>query len=82
MKNKNRHIYSSIKSFEDFKIEKDRLLIKKEIIEARIKLSFKQFSHIFSISNTIFSISKDFILPSISSLLSWLLKKVEKQETQ
>ena len=50
MKNNNRHIYSSITSFEDFKFEKDRLLIKKEIIEARIKLNYKQFSHIFSIS--------------------------------
>jgi len=77
MKTRHNHPYSDIASFEDFQLEKERLLMKRKLIETRLKLSYVRISNTFSITNTIFSTAKEFFLPKISNLLGWLLNKVE-----
>jgi hypothetical protein len=76
MKNNSIDQYSEITSFEDFRLEKEILLLKKRLIETKIQHSFMQFSKIFTVSNLLFSISKEFILPKISDFLGVLIKKV------
>jgi hypothetical protein len=63
MKEKNSNPFSEISSFEDFKLEKERLLLKSKLIETRINLSILLISKVFSFSNLIFSVIKQYVLP-------------------
>jgi hypothetical protein len=78
MKRNNNQPYSDIVSFSDFQLEKERLLLKKKLIETSLSLRFQQIGKIFSLSGSILSLAKEFILPRISGLLEWLLK-IEKK---
>lgn len=72
---KNNHLYSEISSFEDFQKEKEKLMLKRQLIEAKISLNFLKLTQSFSIGNLLISAGKEFILPKLSSLLGSFLKK-------
>ena len=57
------HPYSDISSFKDFHLEKERLLLKRKLIETRIDLGIFYIRKAFSISNMIFSLVKEYVLP-------------------
>ena len=73
----NNHIYSEINSFEDFQKEREKLLLKRELIETRISLNFHKLTQSFSIVNLLISAGKEFILPKLSSFIGGFLKKNE-----
>jgi len=75
MKRNNEYLYSDISSFEDLRIEKEKLILKYKIINARIRLNVLSFRKMFSISNIILSIAKEFMFPGISDFLGDLSKK-------
>jgi hypothetical protein len=77
MKNKNLYQYSEISNFEDFRLEKERLMLKRKLIETSISLRYLHFREMFSVSNLLFSSAKEFIIAKISDLLDGLTKKVE-----
>jgi hypothetical protein len=71
--------YSKISSFEDFRLEKEKLALRKELSEARLKLGYNSVVRVFSISNLVSSIIKELVLPRISEILGILLKRLEKK---
>lgn len=77
MKSNNNHQYAEIDSFEDFKVEKERLIMKRKLIEARLNFSYLKITNLFSFSNLIFAFAKETILPKLSTILGKLIKKVE-----
>lgn len=81
MKNKDRYQFSEITSFEDFQLEKERLSLKRKLVETRLRLSYIQFSEALSISNMMLAAAKEFIFPKISDILEGLLKKAEDNES-
>jgi hypothetical protein len=68
--------YSEIVSFSDFQLEKERLLMKKKLIETSMNLRLQQAGKILSLSGSILSLVKDIIRPKIASIFDWLVKKV------
>ena len=80
MKKSQTYKYSYISSFEDFSIEKDRLIQKSKHIEERFNLSYQMINRVFSISNLLFSLVKEYVIPKISEFLGSLIKKVESKE--
>jgi hypothetical protein len=79
MKNYYDNKYSEISSFEDFRIERERLIFKSILIEAKLNLTYLQVRKMFSVSNLLFSFAKEAILPKISDFLGTLIKKLEKE---
>jgi hypothetical protein len=77
MKQNNIHPYSGISTFEDFKLEKERLILKKKIIEVKLEVSYIHITKFFSASNLLFSVAKELILPKISDFIGILIKKTE-----
>jgi hypothetical protein len=77
MKNRDIYQYSEISSFEDFRLEKERLILKRKLVETRLNISYLQFSEVFSVSNLMFSSVKEFIFPKIADFLGGLKIKVE-----
>lgn len=73
----NIHPYSEISTFEDFRIERERLILKKKILEVKLHISYIQIIKIFSISNLLISSAKEFILPKISDIIGSLLKNAD-----
>jgi len=78
MKNSSPDRYAEISSFEDLRAEKEQLLFRSKLIETRINLTYLQVSRVFSFSNLFVSLSKEVILPKISELLGYLIRKVGK----
>jgi hypothetical protein len=73
------HKYSDIESFEDFRVEKERLVFRSKLIEARMSLSCLEFKKSLSVSNMFLSFTKEHILPKVSDFLSHLLEKIDKE---
>jgi hypothetical protein len=73
----NNQSYSGISSFEDFKLEKERLILKAELIETRMSFNFEKIRNVFSVSSMLFSFAKDYIMPKISDFLGGMFKKGE-----
>jgi hypothetical protein len=83
MKNSPTHKYSDISSFDDFRSERERLKLKRQLICARLNSDYFGFSRIFSVSNLIFSFTREYLLPKIPDLIRILLNKTEhKAETK
>jgi hypothetical protein len=76
--NNNNQAYSGISSFEDFKLEKERLLLKVELIETRLSFNFEKIRNVFSVSTMLFSLAKEYIMPKISDFLGGMFKKTEE----
>ena len=65
--------YNSISSFEDFRLERQRLILKSRLIEAKINMEIILIKQLFSVSNAVLSLAREYILPKISGLLEELL---------
>ncbi|QQS51513.1 MAG: hypothetical protein IPM71_01965 [Bacteroidota bacterium] len=70
--------YSDITSFEDFRIEKERLMLQSKIIEMNLNFTYLKIRNFFSLSNAFYAIGKEIIMPKISGFINDLLKKDEK----
>jgi hypothetical protein len=81
MKKSSDYGFSEISSFEDFRIERERLIFRSKLIEAKLNLSFLHIRTVFSASNIFLSLAKSFILPKISDLLGGLLNNKEEDLT-
>jgi hypothetical protein len=72
--------YYTINSFEDFRLEKQRLILKGKLVEAKINMEIILIREVFSISNLVLSLAKEFILPRISGLIEDFLNSREKNK--
>jgi len=66
--------YNSITSFEDFHLEKQRLILKSKLVEAKINMEIILIREVFSISKLVLSLAKEFMLPKISDIIEDFLK--------
>jgi len=73
MKRSSDHPYNSIESFEDFRLERQRLILKSKLIEAKINMEIILVRQLFSVSNVVLSLAREYILPKISSLIDDIL---------
>jgi hypothetical protein len=73
MRNKRIYDYSDIASFEDFRVEKERLKLKRQIIEAKLNLEYLRIGNFFSVANLIIPFAKEYLLPKISAFIEILL---------
>ena len=78
MKRNNNSKYSEISSFEDFRIEREQLNFRNELIEAKLKLTYLKVTEKFSVSNLFASLARDVVLPKVSDFLSGVISKVGK----
>jgi hypothetical protein len=78
MKRNNDHPYSNISSFKDFRREKELLVLKGKIIDAKLSLTYLEIKQTFSARNMIFSMVKEFVLPKISEFFSGISQKDTK----
>jgi hypothetical protein len=76
---KNNLKFSEISSFEDFKAEKEHLRMKSMIIEAKLELSFLQVKRLFSVSNLLFSLAREVVLPKFADFIGVLTKKTDQE---
>jgi hypothetical protein len=81
MKRNKNSSYSYISSFEDFRREKEILILKEKIIEARLSLTYLQISQVFSVSNLVFSLVKKYIIPALSKLKRDMPENEGKEDT-
>ncbi len=77
MKRISNHKYSHLKSFDDFKSEREKLAFRNKLNEVKIELSYSRLKSMFSVSNSLFSLLKEAVLPRFSGLLDFLLKKTK-----
>jgi hypothetical protein len=78
MKKNKVYPYFEVSTFEDFQIEKDRLLLKRKLIGLRLNYSFLLISNSFSASNFIFSFAKEYVLPKILDFFKGTNKDVKQ----
>jgi hypothetical protein len=81
MKKNKSYRFSEISSFEDFQIEKDRLILKRKLIEIKLNYDFLLISNVFSASNLIFTFAKEYILPKISGFFKSDKKEADPDVT-
>jgi hypothetical protein len=77
MKKKDRYRYSEIISFDDFQLEKEKLIFKKRLIETKLDFRFSLIKDAFSASKIISSIAKDILWPKVLSFIGDLKNKSE-----
>jgi hypothetical protein len=80
MKTNSESRYNSISSFEDFRLEKQRLILKGKLIEAKINMEIILIREVFSVSNVIISFAKEFLMPRISGLIEDFLNSGKNDE--
>lgn len=73
------HKYSAISSFEDFRIEKERLLFREKLTEVKLNLSFNSIVRVFSFSTLFQTITREVILPKISQFLGIIISRSRKK---
>jgi hypothetical protein len=61
--------YSGIRSFEDFRKEKEMLHLRGKIVDTKLSLAFLHLKQNFSPSNLISSLAREFIMPGIAKFL-------------
>lgn len=74
------HKYADISSFEDFHLEKERLIFRSKLAEARLNLAYIKVTHFLSVSGMLYGLAKDIILPKISEFLKEEPKKEDKKD--
>ncbi len=79
MKKNNDNKFSKISSFEDFRFEREELIFRRKLIEAKLNLTYLKIRNKFSVSNQFFSKAKEAVLPKISDFLGVLIKKFRKE---
>jgi len=80
MKRTDDHFYPGITNFEDFRLEKQRLILKSKLIEAKIDMEIIMIRDVFSVSNLIFSFAKEFILPKITGIFEDILNPAKSDK--
>ncbi len=70
MKRNNSNRYSELSSFADLQVEKERLKLKSQLSEAKINLNILLISEAFSVSSTVLSFAREYILPVIGDFLA------------
>jgi hypothetical protein len=73
------HKYSAISSFEDFRVEKERLLFREKLTEAKLNLNFSSIVRVLSFSSLFNTVSREIILPKISQILGIIISRLEKK---
>lgn len=76
---KNNRKYSDITSFEDFRLEKEKLRLRSKLIEVKLRLNYSEIRKAFSFSTLFSSLAKELVLPRISDFLGTLIKKTGKE---
>ncbi len=79
MKENNYNKYSDISSFEDFRMERERLDLRSKLIEAEIEHNWQNVREMFSISANIFSLAKDVVFPRVSEYIASLFDRPDKE---
>jgi hypothetical protein len=79
MKRNNDYYYAGISSFEDIRLEKSRLILKGRLMESKLNIDLVQLRERFSISALASSVLREYILPRISDLLGFLVRKVDSE---
>ncbi len=80
MKNEEKYYYSEIASFEDFRLERERLVLKRKLIEAKLQMSYIRVTEALSFSNIVLNAAKKFILPVVGDFLEGIRRKVVEGE--
>jgi len=75
MKRFNDHYYPGITNFEDFRLEKQRLILKSKLTEAKINMEIIMIREVFSVSSLFFSFAKEFILPKFTGMFEDILNR-------
>jgi hypothetical protein len=78
MKNSYENKYSGISSFKDFRNEREQLVFKSKLIEAKLHLSYLSISKFFSVSYLFSSLAKEVILPKVADFIGALANKAGK----
>jgi hypothetical protein len=76
MKSNQKYNYSEISSFEDLRLERERLIFRSRLIESKLSLNYLHIREMYSVSNLFFSFAKETILPKISDFIGELIRKV------
>jgi hypothetical protein len=78
MKRNNDQPYHTIISFEDFRLEKERLIFKSKLIETKIELYILLICKAFSVSNLVLSSTRELVLPEIFDFVKEIFIKRSK----
>jgi hypothetical protein len=70
MKRNNNYRYSELSSFADLQVERERLKLKSQLAEAKINLNILLISRAFSVTTTLLSFAREFLLPVIGDFLA------------
>jgi hypothetical protein len=79
MMKRNDFKYSDIASFEDFRNEKERLIFRSKLNEAKLNLTYLKLRDIFSISTHLISVAREVLLPRISDFIGGLISKSDRE---
>jgi hypothetical protein len=77
MKRNDDHKYSGITSFEDFRREKEILILRSKIVDMKLSMAFLQIRHNFSPSNLLLSLAKEYVLPEVAKFLGVFSEKIK-----
>jgi len=80
MKRPGIHKFSDIESFDDFRYETDRLVLKSRLVETRLQISFHDITSGFTLSGLIFSLARTLVMPKLSDLLGFLMRKIDIED--
>jgi hypothetical protein len=72
--------YSGITNFEDFRLERQRLILKSKLIRAKIDMEIIMLREVFSVSNLILSFAKEFILPKITGIFEDMINPIKSDQ--
>jgi len=73
-KNNDSH-YSGITSFEDFRLERTRLILRSKLMQTKIKIDMIQTKEAFPLSAVALSVARKFIPQDIYEIVEGILKK-------
>jgi len=80
MKNRTTYTnYSHISSFEDFRAEREQLLMKRELIEVKLNLSYLKLRNAFSFTDTLISLANEYVIPKIKNIFGGFFKNNEDE---
>jgi hypothetical protein len=79
MKRNRESKYPEIVSFEDLRLERERLIFRSRLIETKLSLTYLHIREMYSFSNIFFSFAKETVFPKISDYLGELIRKAGKE---
>lgn len=79
MKSDQKYYYSEISSFDDFRAERERLILRGRLIESKLSLNYLHIREMYSVSNLFISFAKETIIPKISDFIGELIKNIGRE---